>query len=69
MPGELRSPVVACGACAHTPGLSLEKFYEMTRDAMRRAELALQSSERLDRIVVVVPEAILDPELKAILED
>jgi hypothetical protein len=41
----------------------------MTRDAMRRAELAHQSSERLDRIVVVVPEAILDSELKAILED
>ena len=67
-PGEMRSPIAACGVCEHTPGLDLQTFYEMTRDAMRNAENALNASDRAGRVVVVIPEPILDPELKAILE-
>ena len=67
-PGEMRSPIVACGVCAHTPGMEVQKFYEMTRDAMRNAELALKSPDRGSRVVVVIPAPEIDPELKAMLQ-
>jgi PleD family two-component response regulator len=68
VPGEMRSPIVTCGVCEHTPGLDLQKFYEMARDAMRGAENAVNGSERARRVVVVIPDPIIDPELKAIMD-
>ena len=67
-PGEKRSPIVACGVCLHIPGMDLQRFYEMARDAMRAAESALKSAEPRQRVVVVSPEIPIDPELKALLE-
>ncbi len=67
VPGEKRSPIVACGVCEHTPGVDLQKFYEMARDAMRSAETAVQSSESERRLVIVIPEPAIDPELKEML--
>ena len=68
VPGEMHTPIVACGVCEHTPGLDLQKFYEMTRDAMHRAETAVNSGDRASRVVVIIPEKVIDPELKEILQ-
>ena len=67
-PGEKRSPVVACGVCQHVPGIALQIFYELARDAMRDAEKAVTNGSAQQRVVVVTPEPVIDPELKAMLE-
>lgn len=68
VPGEMRSPIVACGVCEHIPGIELQKFYEMTREAMRDAEKAVNSRDRSSRVKIVIPEPVIDPELKAMME-
>jgi diguanylate cyclase (GGDEF)-like protein len=67
-PGEKRSPIVACGVCEHAPGMELQKFYEMARDAMRGAENAVKTGSAHQRVMVMIPEPVIDPELKAMLE-
>lgn len=67
-PGERRSPVVACGVCEHLPGMELQGFYEMARDAMRGAENAVTSADPESRLIIIIPEPAIDPELKAMLE-
>lgn len=68
IPGEKCSPIVACGVCEHAPGMDLQKFYEMARDAMRSAESGVNSGDPASRLVIVIPEPLIDPELKAMLE-
>ena len=68
VPGEERSPIVACGVCEHSPGMDLQKFYEMARDAMSGAENGVKSSDAANRLVIIIPESPIDPELKAMLE-
>lgn len=67
-PGEKRSPIVACGVCEHVPGMELQKFYELARDAMRGAENAVKTGTAQQRVMITIPEPVIDPELKAMLE-
>lgn len=60
-PGEKRSPIVACGVCEHAPGMEMQRFYEMTRDAMRGAENAINASDARQRVVVITHEPSIDP--------
>ena len=63
-----RSPIVACGVCEHVPGMELQKFYELARDAMRGAENAVKTGTAQQRVMITIPEPVIDPELKAMLE-
>jgi diguanylate cyclase (GGDEF)-like protein len=67
-PGEKHAPVVCCGAVLHRPGIRVQAFYEMTRDALRAAEAQLQASGAGKRVVVISPEPVIDPELKALMK-
>ena len=67
-PGEMRSPVAVCGVCEHVVGMEVQKFYDLARGAMHRAERALDSSEPSERVLVIIPEERLDAELEAFIE-
>ena len=67
-PGEMHSPVAICGVCEHVAGMELEELYDLAGGAIHRAERALDSSERSDRVVVIIPEPRIDPELAALME-
>ncbi len=66
-PGEMRSPIAVCGVCEHVVGMEVQKSYDLTRSAMHRAESALDSKERGDRVVVIIPEQLLDTELAELM--
>ncbi len=67
-PGEKRAPIACCGAVLHRPGTRLQTFYELARDAMRAAEAHVQAGDAQKRVVVISPEPVIDPELKALIE-
>ena len=68
MPDEMRAPVVACGVCEHVPGMDVQRFYDLARGAAQRAENGIDAKERMSRVIVIIPEPAMDPELKALME-